>query len=73
MSADEIQSIRDSLHRIEKAIIGDPAMGHRGIAARVDAIEKLVEAHGRKLLWWSGIVAGASVIITHWKVKIFGS
>ncbi len=72
MSADELASIRESLHRIEKAIIGDPDVGHKGIAARVDDIEKKVEAHGRKLLLWSGIVAGASVIITHWKAKIFG-
>lgn len=73
MSAEEIQSIRESLHRIEKAIIGDPDMGHKGIAARVDAIEKVVDAQGKKLLLWSGIVAGASVIITHFKVKLFGN
>jgi len=73
MSAEEIQSIRESLHRIEKAIIGDPDMGHKGIAARVDAIEKIVDAQGKKLLLWSGIVAGASVIITHFKVKLFGN
>lgn len=72
MSTEEIQSIRESLHRIEKAIIGDPDMGHKGIAARVDDIEKKVEAHGRKLLLWSGIVAGASVILTHFKTKLFG-
>ena len=73
MSTEEIQSIRESLHRIEKALIGDPEMGHKGIAARVDAIEKTVEAHGKKLLLWSGIVAGASVLITHWKIKLFGN
>lgn len=73
MSAEEIQSIRESLHRIEKAIIGDPDMGHKGIAARMDAIEKIVDAQGKKLLLWSGIVAGASVIITHFKVKLFGN
>ena len=73
MSAEEIQSIRESLHRIEKAIIGDPDLGHKGIAARLDAIEKVVDAQGKKLLVWSGIVAGASVIITHFKVKLFGN
>jgi hypothetical protein len=73
MSTDEIQSIRESLHRIEIAIVGDPSMGHRGIAARMDAVEKCVDSQGKRLLLWSGIVAGASVIITHFKVKIFGS
>lgn len=72
MSADEIQSIRESLHRIEKAIVGDPSMGHRGLASRMDVVEKMVDQQGRKLILWSGIVAGASVIITHFKVKLFG-
>lgn len=40
MSTEEIQSIRDSLHRIELALVGDPAMGNKGLVARMSEVEK---------------------------------
>ena len=72
MSADEIQSIRESLHRIEKAIVGDPQMGHKGLAQRVTDVEVKADTSDRKLLVWGGIATGVSVVITHLKTKIFG-
>jgi len=72
MSTEEIQSIRESLVRIEKAIVGDPAVGHKGLAQRVTDVEVKADAADRKLLMWGGIATGASVVITHLKGKLFG-
>lgn len=60
----EMQSIRESVRRIEHALIGDPALGHTGFAERLALVEKKAEDHDRKLLLWSGIATGASVAIT---------
>lgn len=72
MSTEEIQSIRESLHRIEKAIVGDPDMGHKGLAERMTAVEAKADHNDRKLLVWGGIATGVSVVITHLKIKLFG-
>ncbi len=72
MSTEEIQSIRDSLHRIETAIVGDPGMGHKGLAQRMTDVEAKTDASARKLILWTGIATGASVVVTHFKTKIFG-
>lgn len=40
MSVEEIQSVRESLHRIETALIGDPRMGNTGIVARLESVER---------------------------------
>lgn len=72
MSTEEIQSIRESLHRIEKAIVGDPAMGHKGIAERLSIVETKADNNDRKLLVWGGIATGVSVVVTHFKTKLFG-
>lgn len=40
MSLDEIQSIKESLARIETALMGDPAMGNKGLVLRVQDLEK---------------------------------
>ena len=72
MSADEITSIRESLHRIEKALIGDPDMGHKGIAQRLSDVEKTTEEHSRKLWIWTGMGAGIGLFLSHIKAKLFG-
>lgn len=72
MSTDEITSIRDSLHRIEKALVGDPQMGHKGIAQRLSDVEKTTEEHSRKLWIWTGMGAGLGVALSHLKTKILG-
>ena len=71
MSVEEIQSIRESLARIEKAITGDPTVGYTGIAGRLEKVEKLAESHDRKLLTWGGVVLGVSVAVEHLKAKLF--
>lgn len=79
MSHDEMDSIRASLDRIERALTGDAAMGSKGIAQRLDDVEARAQAQAartdaleRKLITWGGIATGASVVITHLKVKLFG-
>jgi len=72
MSADEIQSIRDALHRIEIAIVGDPAHGHRGLVARMDAVEKTQSEHGKRFILWGGIATGLSIAVTQLKIRLFG-
>lgn len=72
MSADELTSIRESLHRIELAVTGDSAVGHKGLAQRMEEAEAKIACSERRLLVWSGIATGAAVIITHLKLKLFG-
>lgn len=72
MSTEEVQSIKETLHRIESALVGDPAMGHKGIAQRLDTVEQRTDAHDRKLLVWGGAFTGASVVLTHLKTKFLG-
>ena len=72
MSTEEIQSIRDALHRIEIAITGDPAMGHRGLTSRIADVEKAQEGVERKLLLWSGMITGAWFVLSQLKSRFFG-
>ena len=72
MSVEEIQSIKDSLHRIEQALMGDPTMGHRGIVSRLETVEQQQNEQGKKLILWGGIAAGVSIALTHLKTKVFG-
>ena len=72
MSADELQTIRETLHRIEVAVTGDPTHGHRGIVVRLADVEKAQDEQGRKLILWGGIITGLSLAITHFKLRIFG-
>ena len=53
-------------HKVDQLIIsikGDKDMGHRGLADRVEAVEKKVDGHNAKLLTWGGIVIGASAAV----------
>lgn len=75
MSQEELSSIKDALNRIEKALVGDPEMGHTGIAERLRSVEAQAHATERKLLLWSGAFTGGwmlmSVLVTWLKGKLF--
>jgi hypothetical protein len=75
MSQEELSSIKEALNRIEKALVGDPEMGHTGIAERLKSVEDQAHATDRKLLLWSGIFTGAwmliSLLLTYVKSKLF--
>lgn len=60
----EMATIRESVNRIELALVGDSKLGHTGFAERLALVEKKVEEHDRKLWIWSGGAAVASVVIT---------
>ena len=72
MSSDEITNIRHTLERIEKALVGDPAMGHKGIAQRLSDVEQTTQEHSRRLWLWTGMGAGAGVVLSHLKTKLLG-
>ena len=44
MSVEEIQSMKDSLQRIETALVGDPKMGNAGIVTRLESVEREAQA-----------------------------
>jgi hypothetical protein len=79
MNPQEIQDIRDSLKRIERSIVGDPDMGHRGLIDRLEANEAelketkaIVDGMDRKLLKWGGIVTGISLAASYFKNEWLG-
>lgn len=71
MSADELATIKESLHRIEKAIVGDEEMGQLGIVQRLTHLEKQIAEHDKKLILWGGIITGAVFALTHLRDKFF--
>lgn len=75
MSQEELSSIKETLNRIEKALVGDPEMGHTGIADRLRSVEEQAHETDRKLLIWSGMFTGAwmliSLLLTYLKSKLF--
>lgn len=71
MSADELEAIKSSLHRIETALVGDPTLGNTGIVARLASVETKAEAMDKKQLVWGGVVTGASLALGTLKDKLF--
>jgi hypothetical protein len=61
MTPEDLHKLQGSVDRIEKAIIGDEDMGHRGLAQRVEHIEKRVDSHDRRLLQWGAAFATVGV------------
>lgn len=47
----------DGIARVERALVGEPTLGNRGLVHRVDTVEEKVEKHDRKLLVWGSLVA----------------
>ncbi len=69
MTPDNFDRLQSSVDRIEKAIVGDPQMGHRGLAQRVEHIEQRVDSHDKKLLQWGAVFAVIGVGAS-WLFKI---
>jgi hypothetical protein len=79
MTPEESLAIRDSLKRIERSLLGDPDMGHRGLVDRLSANEAeiketkaIVDGLDRKLLKWGGVVTGISLAVSYFKNGWFG-
>lgn len=69
---EQLRAIRETQQEIRTALIGNPALGHKGLVARVEAVEQLTERHDRKLLVWGGIVSAAVVAAQFLQEKILG-
>lgn len=72
MSADEIQELKAQVREIHAAIVGNEAMGHRGIAARLTAVEDQGRDHSRKFYTLAGVFTGVNLIIAWAKMRILG-
>jgi hypothetical protein len=65
MTPDAFDKLHSSVQRIEKAIVGDEAMGHKGIVERLEDMEHRLNAHEKKLLKWGGGFVGAGVVVSY--------
>ena len=63
MTPENFEKLTDSVDRIERAIVGDKSMGHRGLADRVEWIERKLINHERQILKWIGGLTLAGVLI----------
>lgn len=63
MTPENFDKLQSSVDRIEKAIIGDEEMGHRGLAARVEWIERKLSGHEKQLWKWIGALGAVGVLI----------
>lgn len=63
MTPENFDKLQSSVERIEKAIIGDEEMGHRGLAARVEWIERKLVGHERQIWKWIGALAAVGVLL----------
>jgi len=63
MTPENFDKLQTSVERIEKAIIGDEEMGHRGLATRVEWIERKIVAHERHIWKWIGALAAIAVLL----------
>ena len=60
------------LNEIHVALVGNKALGHRGLVDRVERVEKKAEQHDHKLIAWGGITVGAVAVFEAVKGKLFG-
>jgi hypothetical protein len=63
MTPESFDKLQTSVERIEKAIIGDVDMGHRGLAARVEWIERKMVTHERHFWKWMGAVGACGLLV----------
>ena len=60
MTSESFDKLTESVERIERAIVGDKVMGHRGLVDRVEHIERKLMAHEKQLWKWIG---GLSLLV----------
>ena len=72
MTPEKFDALQESVDRIERAIVGDKAMGHRGIADRIEWVERRVTGHEKQILRWMGgltVIAIAVPLLTKYLFK----
>ena len=79
MSADEMESIKSQLtkqdevlHEIRSALVGNKAMGHKGLVDQVQEHGKSIAEHDRKLVFATGAAVAVSSLLSAAKIKLFG-
>jgi len=63
MTPENFARLQDSVDRIERAIVGDKEMGHRGIADRIEWVERKVAGHEKQLLKWMGAITVIGILV----------
>ena len=63
MTPENFEKLQESVDRIERAIVGDKAMGHRGIADRIEWVERKVAGHEKQILKWIGGLAVVAILV----------
>lgn len=63
MTPENFDKLNDSVERIERAIVGDKVMGHRGLADRVEWIERKLATHEKQLWKWIGALGVIGVLL----------
>jgi hypothetical protein len=63
MTPESFEKLQESVDRIERAIVGDKAMGHRGIADRIEWVEHKVAGHEKQILRWMGGLAVVGILV----------
>ena len=60
--AEEIQHIKVGVYEIKMALTGNK-LGTKGVIPRLDELEVKQESSDRKLIKWSGMAAGAGLLL----------
>jgi hypothetical protein len=63
MTPEKFDQLQESVSRIERAIVGDPDMGHRGIADRIEWVERKVAGHEKQILKWIGAITVIGMLV----------
>ncbi len=76
MSSDDLAKRMDAqdqmLASIHSALVGNAALGNKGLVKRVEEMEVKVDGHSRTMLKWTGIAAGAALAVNLLKDRIIG-
>lgn len=56
-----LAAIESTLGEIKGALIGNAALGHKGLVSRVEQVESTTNSHDRKLIAWGAVVAAVPV------------
>jgi hypothetical protein len=63
MTPENFEKLSDSVERIERAIVGDKVMGHRGLADRVEWIERKLASHEKQIWKWLGALGVIGILL----------
>lgn len=62
MSDSEVESLRAKIDKIYEVLVGDEAVGTRGVIPRLKEVEKQQSQFDRKLTYAGGFLAGLVVV-----------